>query len=82
MTTTVGPGQCCHALLDIPRLGTVEVSTWPDGSRRYVLRAKTKAGKDRELARIQKGQVVKWGTLACDRRVAQQLVEAVRDGSI
>jgi hypothetical protein len=47
-----------------------------------VLRAKTKAGKDRELARIQKGQVVKWGTLACDRRVAQQLVEAVRDGSI
>lgn len=71
-----------QALIDIPRLGTVEASTWPDGSRRYVLPAKAKGEKDREVARIQKGQVSKWGTLACDRRIAEQLAEAVADGAV
>ncbi len=78
----MGPAQSCHVLIDVPRLGTVEASTWPDGSRRYVLPAQTKSGKDREVARIQKGQVAKWGTLACDRRVAQQLADAVADGTV
>lgn len=77
--TTTGSLQ---ALIDVPGLGTVEASTWLDGSRRYMLPAKAKGEKDREVARIQKGQVAQWGTLACDRRVGQQLVEAVANGAV